>query len=188
MSAFTPVAGWHPRFRSKIDVWLGGIMLLGILVSAAVAIALLLQKGIASLAIIPLMATGSGLWLLIETWYGVTDTDLIVHCGPFRDTVPVASIRAIRPTRTVVSAPALSLDRLEVTHAGGALVISPVDKAGFISAVRERNPAVQVSLGNGSLVFDTDDPARTRRLFRERQSEVVARSGTTDTGKATEAP
>ena len=145
MSAFPHAASLYPRFRSKIDVWVGGVILLGILVSGAVAIGLLLQKGIASLAVIPLLATGLALWLLIETWYAVTATDLIVHSGPFRTTVPISSIRAIRPTRTIVSAPALSLDRLEVSHAGGALVISPADKAGFIRALRERHPTVEVA-------------------------------------------
>jgi hypothetical protein len=107
-----------PAFSArKIDVWLGGATLLWILVSGALAIGLLLQKGLASLAIVPLLATGLALRVLTDTWYGVTDTDLIVHHGPFRATVLIASIRAIRPMRSVVSAPALSLDRLEVTHA-----------------------------------------------------------------------
>jgi D-alanyl-D-alanine carboxypeptidase len=145
MSAFPHAAGWYPRFRSKIDVWLGGVLLLGILVSSAGAIGLLRQKGIASLAIIPLLASGLALRVLIETWYGITDTDLVVHCGPFRTIVPISSIRAIAPARSVVSAPALSLDRLEVTHASGTLVISPADKAGFIQALRQRHPTVKVA-------------------------------------------
>lgn len=137
MSAFPPT-GLYPRFRSKIDVWLGCAILTGILVSGAITVGLLFQEGVAALAIIPLLATGLSVWLLLGTWYGVTETHLIVHCGPFRTAVPISSIRAIRPTRTVFSAPALSLDRLEVTHTGGALVISPADKAGFIGALKER--------------------------------------------------
>ena len=155
MSAYPPLAGWHPRFRSKIDVWLGGILLLGILVSGTATIGLLRYKGMASLSILPLMATGLLLWLPIETWYGVTDTDVIVHCGPFRTSVPISSIRMVRPTRTAVSAPALSLDRLELTHAGGVLVISPADSAGFIRALRERHPAVNVGAQRGTAVKRT---------------------------------
>ena len=145
MSAFPRPAGLFLRFRSKIDVRIGGVILLGMLASGAAAIGLLFQKGFASLAIVPLLATGLALWLLIETWYGITNTDLIIHCGAFRTTVPLASIRAIRPTRAVVFAPALSLDRLEVTHAGGTLIISPTDRAGFIRALKERHPAVVVA-------------------------------------------
>ena len=48
MSAFPSAAGLYPRFRSRIDAWLGGVILLGILVCAALAIGLRLQKGIHS--------------------------------------------------------------------------------------------------------------------------------------------
>ena len=161
MSAFLHAAGLYPRFHSKIDLFLGGIHLLGMLVSGAAAMSLLFQAGLASLAIIPLLATGLLFWLLIDTWYGVTDTDLIVHCGPFRTTVPISTIRAIRPTRSALSAPALSLDQLEVTHADGALVISPADKAGFIRALRERHATVEVA----PLEKPSIASSRERRLF-----------------------
>ena len=144
MSAFPPT-GLYPRFRSKIDLWLGCAILIGILVSGTVTVGLLFQEGVAALAIIPLLATSLSVWLVLGTWYGVTQTHLIVHCGPFRTAVPISNIRAIRPTRTVLSAPALSLDRLEVVHTGGALVISPADKAGFIRALKERRAAVDVA-------------------------------------------
>ena len=104
MSAFPSAAGLYLRFPSRIDAWLGGVMLLGILVSAALAIALLLHKGIASLATVPLLAAGLSLWLLVDTWYGIDDKELIVQCGQFRTSVPIANIRAVRPTRTGVSA------------------------------------------------------------------------------------
>lgn len=144
MSAFPSAAGLYLRFRSKIDAWIGGVILLGILVSAALAIGLLLQKGIASLAVVPLLAAAVSLRVLVETWYGIDDKELIVHCGPFRTSVPISNIRAIRPTRTVVSAPALSRDRLEVIHSTGTLVISPSDQAHFIRALKARNAALEI--------------------------------------------
>ena len=79
MSVFTPSAGLYLRFRSKIDAWLGGVVLLGILVSGAMAIGLLLQRGIASLAIVPILAAGLALWLLIETWYDITGRLEVSH-------------------------------------------------------------------------------------------------------------
>ena len=144
MSAFPSAAGLYLRFRSRIDAWLGGVILLRILIGAALAIGLLLQKGIASLAIAPLLAAGLSLWMLVETWYGIDDKELFVQCGPFRTSVPISNIRAIRPTRTGVSAPALSLDRLEVIHSTGTLVISPSDQVDFIRALKARNAAVEI--------------------------------------------
>ena len=53
MLAFTPSAGLYLRFRSRIDAWLGGVILPGILLSGAMPIGLLLQREIASLAVVP---------------------------------------------------------------------------------------------------------------------------------------
>ena len=144
MSAFPSAAGLYLRFRSRIDAWIGGVILFGMLLSAALTIGLLLQKGIASLATVPLLVAGLSLWLLVDTWYGIDDKELIVRHGPFRTSVPISNIRAIRPTRTVVSAPALSLDRLEVIHATGTLVISPLDQVNFIRVIKARNGAVEI--------------------------------------------
>lgn len=130
------------RFRSKVDRWLGGVLLLGVVVSAAATVGLLFQGPIAPLALLPLAGVVLPLWVLTTTWYGVTETDLVVRSGPFRTTVPLGSIRGVRPTSSVLSAPALSLDRLEIGHAGGAVVISPADRAGFLHALRERGASV----------------------------------------------
>ena len=43
-----------------------------------------------------------------------------------------------------ISAPALSLDRVEIVHADGTLLISPADKAGFVQTILERVPAIVV--------------------------------------------
>ena len=61
------------------------LLLLGSVVTAATAIGLLLQEGIAALAIIPLLANGLPIWLLINTRYGVTDICLIVHLRAISD-------------------------------------------------------------------------------------------------------
>lgn len=147
MSAFLRTESPRLRFRSKIDLWLGGVILLGAGLSGTVALGLLFQEGLAALAIIPLLATGLSIWVLFGTWYDVSDTTLFVRCGPFRTAVLLSTVRAIRPTRTVLSAPALSLDRLQLTHAGGVLVISPADATGFVRALRERGAAVAVIPG-----------------------------------------
>jgi hypothetical protein len=60
-----------------------------------------------------------------------------------RRRIPLASITALRPTRSPWSAPALSLDRLEVVHGTGSVLVSPRDKAGFVQAIRAAVPAVE---------------------------------------------
>ena len=67
-------------------------------------------------------------WLLYSTGYTLTDRDLLARAGPFRWRVPLAAIEEVRPTRNPLSAPACSLDRLQIRYEGRrlGLLISPV--------------------------------------------------------------
>jgi hypothetical protein len=81
------------------------------------------------------------LWLLRTTDYTITDTHLRIRCGPFRWNVPLADVRAVRPTRNPLSSPALSLDRLRIEYSRSlAVMVSPDDKEGFLSELRTRAP------------------------------------------------
>lgn len=87
-------------------------------------------------------------WIFISTYYELRDGHLVTHCGPFRWRIPLGEITAVRESSSTRSGPALSLDRLEVIHRGGkVLVISPADKAAFLAALREccrKEPASRV--------------------------------------------
>jgi hypothetical protein len=68
--------------------------------------------------------------------YEITADELIARSGFMRWRVPLDSIEEVSPSRSAVSAPAWSLDRLRVEYLkGGAsrsLYISPEDKAAFM--------------------------------------------------------
>ena len=127
-------------FRSKVDRWL--IVVLGGAASASLLACLpLLITPTADAWMIGLstLALGLGLpiWILASTDYAVIGTTLHVRSGPFRWTVAIDSIEAVAPTSSPLSSPALSLDRLELVHGGGRrLRVSPVDKEGFVAALR----------------------------------------------------
>jgi hypothetical protein len=130
------------RFRSKVDGWfipimvisfaglivgLGGVMLspmpwiLRVIVTAAIV------------AIMYLVAT-----IFRNTYYEIVGTDLLVRSGPLKWTIPVAEIQEITPSRNILSAPALSLDRLRIRFGKRAyILVSPEDKDGFLRAVKE---------------------------------------------------
>ncbi|WP_342032692.1 PH domain-containing protein [Acinetobacter baumannii] len=55
----------------------------------------------------------------------------------------------ITPTSSTLSAPALSLDRIEIGYEGGSIVISPKDKDRFYHAIQERVPALKTDDNNG---------------------------------------
>lgn len=84
-------------------------------------------------------------WLFSTTEYVIAGADLVVRSGPIRFTIPIQSIRRVRPPRSFMSAPALSLDRLEISYGTyGSVVLSPSDKRAFVDALRVRAPNVDV--------------------------------------------
>lgn len=93
-------------------------------------------------------------WLYVSTVYTVTDQGLRVRSGPLNRWVDARAIDCVRPTNTILSAPALSLDRLEVTGAFGCVVVSPSDKRGFVSALRRIAPRVRLEGGLDALTVE----------------------------------
>ena len=79
------------------------------------------------------------LWLYVSTRYTITAQSLLIKSGPFSWIVPLREITAIEPTRNAASSPALSLDRLLIRYGGGnELMVSPADKIGFMTAIKQR--------------------------------------------------
>lgn len=84
--------------------------------------------------------------IVLNTYYTITSSNLLkVKCGFLINlSVPVESIRKIVPTKTILSAPALSFDRLEVFYNKfDSVVISPQNKADFIATLQNINPAIE---------------------------------------------
>ena len=66
-------------------------------------------------------------------------------CGFLPSRFDVKNAVSVRPTRSILSAPAASLDRLEVKFKKGQpLVVSPRDKQGFVAALKAVNPGIKV--------------------------------------------
>lgn len=129
-------------FPSRIDRWLAIVLASSVLVSLGVALILpfVLPGAIGLPVAALLLASGSlQLWLLRATDYTVDGTELRIRCGPFRWRIALQDIRRVTPTRSLLSSPALSLDRLRIDYGDGrALMVSPADKDGFIAAVERR--------------------------------------------------
>jgi hypothetical protein len=91
----------------------------------------------------PLFLSVFLVWVFRTTYYVVTADTLVVHAGPIRKRVLLTSVHRLRATHSPLSAPALSLDRIEVTYdTGKSILSSPRDKQGFIKAVLRRAPLV----------------------------------------------
>jgi hypothetical protein len=83
-------------------------------------------------------------YLFLSTRYLVQDHFLIIQVGfLYQKKIDILSIKRVRPSRNPLSAPATSLDRLEIRHGkSGFELISPKDKNGFIQLLKSINPGI----------------------------------------------
>ncbi len=132
------------RFRSKVDALLVVPLVVGLGLSLLLIVGGLAEGRPLAGAIVPI-----GLLLaiapLLLVSYTLTEDEIIVRSGWLRWRMPLQRIQALKATRQMWSSPALSLDRIEIrTDRGLWLMVSPADKGGFISAVRQRVPGVKL--------------------------------------------
>jgi hypothetical protein len=138
--------------HAKVDWWVPVLFGAGFLLQIVVG-AMLIGAGLFPFVLIPVGAgvlMGLLLWTSSRTRYEVTSSDLIIRFGPFRTTLPAASIVAIFPTRNPVSAPAPSLDRLRIDYRkNGELrftLISPRDKEAFVRDLAQAAPQMRITI------------------------------------------
>jgi len=128
-------------FPSKRDGWLG-LLIGGLIFLAAVPAFLKPGKGQFIIMTAVLLFVG---WIWFGTGYEISEDELRVRCGPFRQRIPLQQIKAIKRTRSPLSAPACSLDRMEITYGSSKRVmISPADKEGFIRMLTGRSPQIHL--------------------------------------------
>lgn len=139
-----------PRFPSKRDPWLVAVLALSALSCVfAVPAAGAGGSGVTMLALLPVLLLGAGLplWVLFATHYRFEADTLCVRCGPFSWRVPLNEVRAVTSSRSALSGPALSPDRLRIDYGRGrTLLVSPADRAGFLAELRLRAPGASITL------------------------------------------
>lgn len=128
-------------FRSKVDLWLGCVLLLSIALCLGISAMLVMQMEAVSVCIAVFIASlGAGLplWILLGTHYTVDTDKLRVQSGPFSWTFPLSDIHRVQETRNPLSGPALSLDRLQIDYQPGkSILVSPKDKHAFLQAIHQ---------------------------------------------------
>ena len=141
-------------FTSKIDLWLALLMLGSslLLILAPVWEWMYNDSSISRILFISLFAMPSAILLLLiffNVKYSLSEDKLFVKNGFSTQSFSLKDITHITPTNSLLSAPALSLDRIEVRYKGGSIVISPKDKVRFYHAIQERVPALKTDDNNG---------------------------------------
>jgi len=141
-------------FTSKIDLWLAFLILGSSLLLILVPVWEWIYNDSSTTRILfisLLTIPGSILLLLIffNIKYSLSEDELFVKNGFSTQSIPLKDITHIIPTNSMLSAPALSLDRIEIKYKGGNIVISPKDKEGFYHAVQQRVPALKIDDNDG---------------------------------------
>ncbi|MFD2908942.1 PH domain-containing protein [Flavobacterium ardleyense] len=85
--------------------------------------------------------------LFLTTYYIVKSEHLQIKSGFLINiTVDINTIRKIIETNSILSAPAMSLDRLEIIYNKyDSVLISPKEKAEFIKKMLDINPNIEVN-------------------------------------------
>jgi hypothetical protein len=129
-------------FPTKIDGWLAALLGLTLVGTVAAAVAALVAgEGVlvSLLALVLLAAIFGG--LVFPMRYGIGEGELVVRHGLVRQRCKLSEIVEVTPTRSPLSSPALSLDRLLVRKGDrftDKIMISPADKQGFMNLLAEQ--------------------------------------------------
>jgi len=127
------------RFNSRVDRWLIFVLAATVLVqliaiSAAMAASEATPAVLAGIGVL-LLTVILFIWLLKSTYYEISGDTLRIVSGPYRVRIPIDVIESIEPTKSPLSSPALSLDRLRIRYGKKQVLVSPADKRGFLRAL-----------------------------------------------------
>lgn len=150
-------------FRSRIDWWIAAI-LIAIVLTPLFAMPMKGANFILE-AVISLLVLST-----FHTVYVIKEGKLRVWVGFIRlANKDIQQVQSVLRTSSILSAPALSLDRLLITFANGdRLVISPKDRDGFIAALRAVNEHIatddtidELIETEGVATLETTQPSKT---------------------------
>lgn len=126
------------RYKSKVDWWFylavaaSGIFLAVIILPKVTAETMSIVESI----VLAVTIVGFPAWLMVATYYDVVEDELRIRSGPFRWNIKLSDIQTVTPTNSMISSPALSTDRLEISYGENRkILVSPEDKEGFIASV-----------------------------------------------------
>lgn len=90
------------------------------------------------------------IYLALTTYYHInSEGSMTLNCGFSKKVIRIDTITKITETSNPISAPAFSLDRLELFYGKfDSVIISPKDKQAFISAILAVHGSIEVKTKN----------------------------------------
>ncbi|UOQ43782.1 PH domain-containing protein [Halobacillus salinarum] len=137
------------KYPSKQDLWLGLLLWVSLISCIVSVIYGLITEWLGLWGSLFIILIGIGIpgfisWMMLTTYYVLTDEALVIRFGPFRKAVPFSAVTSIRKTTNPLSAPALSLKRIEILTGTSMALISPKDRDAFILLLKERCPQATI--------------------------------------------
>lgn len=128
-------------FKSKIDWWLGLPLLYPIFLSVT---SIIEGKWIGYLLLISIVLFV--VFISKSTKYVVNENQLVVKCMFIVNAkIEISTIRKIEKSNSILSSPALSMDRIAVRYNKyDEIYLSPKEKQLFIDELVKRNSAIEV--------------------------------------------
>lgn len=128
-------------YPSKIDWWIGLIMIGAPLIHLPLGVWVLFTgQAIIGIGLI-FWGFIMGAIIVSLTWpchYTLSDSKLTIRSGLVTDPINLSRIKSIEPSRSIMAAPALSMDRVSIELTDGThRLISPSRKEEFIAAVQK---------------------------------------------------
>lgn len=130
-------------YKSKIDIWLVVLFYVMMLLPTLVTLIDMFSWIMVALDVLLL---GFVSITLFNTKYIIDGELLYIKCGFLpKEKCFISQIVKIKNTHNIISAPAISLDRIEIRlNNRQQLIISPLDKEEFINHLRAINPNIIV--------------------------------------------
>ncbi|MFQ3546113.1 PH domain-containing protein [Halobacillus rhizosphaerae] len=138
------------KYASKRDLWITLVIWLGILSTSYGGVHALFFTNPGQLEGFILMLLIAGipgilLWVWNSTYYLLTEKHIIIRSGPFRKTIDLENVKAAKRTRTPMSSPALSLQRIEILLTNyGMAIMSPRHREDFLKQLDDYCPDANI--------------------------------------------
>ena len=126
---------------SKIDIWIALLLVAGplILVNLGIYLHKTGEEQNSLICISAGMLIGVVTWILaFPCQYTLEDKSLLAQAGILKWRIPYAEIQTVEFSNSILSGPALSLQRIKVQYDRGRILISPNERDLFLKELRKK--------------------------------------------------
>lgn len=134
-------------YKSKIGLSIVIPLALSLVLPLVIMVMNRIWVGVIIIGVVALFVVLFVAYLFTNTYYEITDSNKLTIKAGFliNIEIDINSIQSVEPTKSMLAAPALSLDRLKICYNKySSVIISPKEKDDFIRQLKMINPNIIV--------------------------------------------